>query len=236
MAVYARPFVADTIKDLNAVARQHLPFVLAKTLTQTAKGAAERVKMKTRREFNLHGEFIPRGIRFKSANKSDLVRFGFIESDVHTAPLISQFMPIHEMGGVRSPFPKGARDRGAALALPGVDLRRRGGFKTRTGRIKKIWKPEELLKHYNAQGSKGGKQPRTGGGARRKAFIIKSRRGQAMIVRRRGKGSYGLERLFLFTPRAKIKPVWDFEPTVRRFVAFAIVKKFERNMREAIVG
>lgn len=235
MAIYARPFVADTIKDLNAMQRKHLPFVLAKTLTQTAKGAAGRVKMRTRQEFKLHSEFIPRGIRIRPAQKADLVRYGFIEADVHTAPLISGFMPLHETGGTKRPHATGMKDRGASLALPASGVTSRA-FKTRSGRVRKRWKPKELLKAYNEglRYGPGSRVSRSGKGGRRKAFITRSSTGTPIIVRRRSKARLPLEVLYSFIPRAQIDASWRFEPTVRRYVSFAIDKKFQRNMSQAI--
>lgn len=234
MATKPRVLVKDTIKDLNYIQRQQLPFVLAKTLTETARGAAQAVQQVTRREFELHTEFIPRGIRIKPAKKEDLVRFGFIEADVHTAPRISTFMPIHETGGTRRPFPGrgGMRDSGRSLAMPGESLRTRK-FKTATGRVRKRWKPGELLKQYNTtRGNRTVK--RSGRGGRRLAFLVRTKRGDVMVLRRKSRKRYPLERLYYFDSFADFKSVWNFEPTVRRYVSFAFLQKFERNMRAAV--
>jgi hypothetical protein len=152
---------------------------------------------------------------------------------VHTAPIISGFMPIHETGGIRNPHAGGSgRDRGRALALPGEDLRRRN-YRTKTGRVRKRWKPGELLKYYN-EGNRGRAQARSGRGGRRRAFITKTKGGVPVVLRRRGRARYPLERLYVFTPRAAIKPTWKFEPTVKKFAQFAFRPKFNRNMASAL--
>jgi len=227
----AEIFVRDTIRDLNRIERVQLPFVLAKTLTQTARGAAQAGRIRTRKAFDLHGEFIPKGIRFRPASKSDLLRFGFIESDVHTAERISTFMPIHERGGIRKPTAGAGRDKGRAFAIPGEDLRERS-FRTRSGRVRKRWRPGTLLQGYSRKRAERG--PRSGRTNRRKAFVRRGRGGVPLVLRRRGPKRYPLERLYIFEPQVKIDADWGLEQAVRRYVGFAFTRKFERNMKDAV--
>ena len=219
--VHVRVDTAKAMAGLTNLQRRQYPFALALALTKTAKLAAAGVRARTRSEFKLHTEFIPRGVRVEPARKAD-VAMGRAHSAVKTAPIISGFMPIHEEGGTRGP-------KETSIALPGKALRKRK-FKTQTGKVRKRWRPATLLKDYTGERGRRG----TGGG-KRKPFIIGKRGGQpAMVVRRRGKSPTPLEILYIFRPLASYAKRWDFEDTVRRIAPRAFPRKFEAAMARAI--
>jgi hypothetical protein len=217
-------------KGMTHLQKSQFPFVLAKSLTQTAEGARQAVGVQTRREFHLHSEFIPRNIKKQPAKKKDIQNYGIAESAVFTGKKLDGWMGAHEWGGIKKPAQSTGRDKGKALALPGSDILTKS-FKTSTGKVKVRWKPKALLKDYKGKGSgrqKGRKKTRA-----RKPFIIKPRN-TAMVVRRKSKMSKPLEILYVFKSKAKINPTWGFRKTVRRYVNFAFRKKFDRNMAMAI--
>ena len=56
-----------------------------------------------------------------------------------------------------------------------------------------------------------------------------------MIVRRRGKSRYPLELLYIFSERATIRPVWEFEETVQDTVDGAYIPVLEMTITEAMM-
>jgi len=225
----------ETAKDLDRLSKSELPYVVARALTETARGASMKMQRVTRNVFNIHSQFVPRGVRFTPAFAKDLRRYGFIEADVHTAPRISTFMPVHETGGTRYPQRSGSvNDKGRSIAIQSKFLRR--NIRTGTGKVQKAWKPAMLLKDYNSSHNK--RTIKVGrGGKRGSAFIINSRKNNvAMIVRRKSSGSYPLERLFVFASHAGYKPEWGFEQNVKGFAAYAFDKKFKRLWDTIVTG
>jgi hypothetical protein len=228
---------AAAMRGLSEVERKHFPFAYAKSLTEVAKKAQEAVQQRTRQAFELHSEFIPRGIAIQSAKKSDFKKYGYAESAVFTKNRISSFMPIHEEGGVRNPSAHGeGRDKGVALAVPGMGLNKYNR-KTRTGRTKKRWKPGTLLDAGRPHSKSRTRRTRQigRGGRKGKPFIITGRNsGVPMIVRRVGKKRYPLEVLYIFSRKAKIKGGWQFEDTVSKVANREFETIFRRNLAEAV--
>lgn len=227
----------DMLKQLRRIAGDQFPFALAKALTNLAQIGQVTAQLKTRTTFNLHSDFIPRGIRIIPARKSDVKSMGIATSAVYTAPRISTFMPGHELGEVRSPFAGGARDKGKFIAVPGRDLRSKS-YKTGTGKVRKRWRPSTLLANYTRlEGNKGSThRDRAPGGRKGTPFIVRDKsNGTAMIVRRRGKKQYPLEVLYILIPRATIKPVWRFEETVQEAVDQVYLPVFDRAISQALI-
>lgn len=225
------------LKQMRIIAGDQFPFAIARGLTELAKLGQIAVQVKTRQTFKLHGEFIPKGIRIRPAKKTDVKSTGIGTSAVFTAPKISGFMPGHETGEVRSPFAGGANDRGKFIAIPGRDLKTKA-FKTGSGRVRKRWRPAELLKNYDRVGRGHGAkvQQVSRGGRKGKPFIIHGRNsGVPMIVRRRGKSQFPLELLYIFSERATIKPVWDFEERVQETVEGLYIPVLEMSITQAML-
>ena len=219
---------------LTSLEKRHFPFAYTKSLTETAEAARKGVGIQTRREFTLHGEFIPRNVKKSGASKMDMTNFGFAEAAVFTGRRLDEWMGSHETGGTREPgVSGGGRDSGHSLALPGKGLKKRN-FKTRSGKVRARWKPKNLLKKFDD--GRGGRTVKRGRGGRKKEpFVIRGQKsGVPMIVRRISKKRYPLEVLYIFTKDAKIDKRWNFKGTVRKVANFAFQKKFNRNMRDAI--
>jgi len=126
-----------------------------------------------------------------------------------------EFMAHHEYGEMRTPFKK-------YIAIPMKGLRQKS-YKTSTGRVKKRWKPATLLERYIKSGSSFDGRTTTNQGKRlgpstgrvpAAPFLIMSRQGDPMIVRRISKSKGGtkgqLEFLYILKHISKIKPTWKF--------------------------
>jgi hypothetical protein len=230
---------AETRRGLSDIQLEQFPYALAKTLTEIAKGATEAVRKRTREAFKLHGEFIPRGVSFTSAKKSDIRATGEGTTAVFTKPLISGFMPIHEEGGVRTPNSGGeGSDRGRALSQPGQTLLTKA-YRTGTGRVRKRWKVSTLLQGYIGKrrgvSLTGGLTRTTRGGRKGQPFVIRSKGSDVpIVVRRAGVKRYPLELLYIFSKRARYKPSWRFEQTVADVVDRRFQSRLERNLKLAV--
>lgn len=216
-------------RGLSSLEKDQFPFALAKTLTQIAGFAVVAVQLRTAKAFKLHGAFIPRGVARTSAKKSDIRAKGIGTTIIYTKPLISGFMPIHEAGGTRTPVSSNGADKGKALAQPARTLKTKS-YRTGTGKVRARWKLSTLLAGYvrrKGKGTAGRVQSTTRGGRKGKAFIIRAKgSGTPMVVRRKAGARYPLELLYVFSKRAKYKPVWRFETTVQDVVD----KLFERTL------
>lgn len=230
----------ETRRELTSLEREQFPFALAKTLTDVAEGAADDVRVMTRRTFELRsGEFIPRGIRKIPAKKSDVKATGVGTSVVYTADKISSFMPIHESGGVRTASVGNGNDKGKYLAQPGEGLKKLS-YRTSRGSVKRRYTPGTLLKaakHQQRLPPSVYSQVIQGKVRNRKGtpFVIRGKNsGVPMIVRRLTNMPNPIEVLYVFSKRAKYKKQWRFEHTVRRHVDEHFSPILQRNLNEAI--
>ena len=204
----------QTIKALKFFEKFQYPFVLAQTLTETAKGGKQAVGIQSRRSFKLHGEFVPNQIRIMSAKKTDVTKKGFAESAVFTGTKLNGWMGLHEMGGTKQAHATGGIDRGKRLAIPGKGLKKLS-FKTSKGKVKTKYKPKNITK-----------LPKT--------FFTLTRKGLPVIMRRKSKKQYPTEIMYVFVLPARIKPEWKFEKAVVKYVNFSFKTKFSRNMKRAL--
>lgn len=225
-------------RGLSDLEKNQFPFALAKTLTEIATLAVEEVKRTTRQEFRLHSEFIPKGIGRTSARKADVKNKGVGSTVIFTKPIISGWMPVHETGGTRKAQSSsgGGRDKGKYLAIPATDLLKRE-YRTGTGAVRRRWKPSELLTQYKGRNVSlsGGVVRATRGGRKGKPFIIRGRgSGVPMIVRRKGPKRYPLELLYIFSRKARYKPVWGFEKAVDKIVDLRFASRLRANLSVAV--
>ncbi len=216
----------DTKRALDFIGRRQLPFVYAKTLTQVAGIGQLQVRSRIRSLYDLHTDWIPRGIRIDPARKRDITSYGMAESRVYSSKAVTPFIGLHEHGGYRGPK-RGRR----AINIGGRDITSYS-YKTTTGAIRKRWKPSTLLKDYKGQ-TRGRKLGPQSGGNRNKAFIIRSgSAGNPLVVRRRGRRGVNLELMWMWIRRAKIKATLNAEGTVRK----AVNRNFERLFRKNMVS
>jgi hypothetical protein len=156
VTVDATKYVAG-VRDLEA---KQLPFMMAKTLTDTAKDAQAEVKRNVRAAFKLRNTWTESGIRIKPADKKG--NNGRIEADVHTdtanrttgAP---DYLGRQEEGGEKVPY--GGRQY---IAVPTIYLRRMA-----PGVIPAELRPRNLL------GAVGGR------------FAVRTRKGQIALRNQR---------------------------------------------------
>jgi hypothetical protein len=211
-------------RGLTNLELHQFPFGYALALTRMAKRGQELVRLETAKKFKLHGKWIPDSIKIHGAQKSDIVRYHYGQSEVYTDPRIG-FMTLHETGGIKNPFYK------MALALPALAMHLAQGFRTATGKIAKKWRPANLLKGWNS----GKRRPKKKGGGQRagepKAFIAKGK-----IMVRTGPKRYPLQTLYGFKGSARIKPVWQFAPTIERAVKVEFESIFKTSMKDAMAS
>lgn len=222
MTVHVQVHVRQTYKALKGIQKDQFPWSLAISLTKTAKKAQERVRMRTRRVFHLHTEYIPRGIMVEYAKKKEVVQFGTTEAAVFTSRGITPFMAWHETGGTKRP-------RGQVLTIPGPNLTKYA-YRTSTGKTRKTWQPKNLLSKPSPK-----KAGRKKGRLTRYPFIIPKHGTQpALLVRRVRKGDRGLEVLYVFRPQAVIKRRWGFEKVVNRVAQRWYTKIFAKEWQKAL--
>jgi hypothetical protein len=227
-AVYVDFDAKGTVRQLNSLAKREFPFALAAATTDTAKDGQAVVIAGGRAAFELRsGEFIPRGVRITPARKSDVKQFGFAQADVHTAPRISSFMPHHVRGERRTPRKK-------KMAVPGPDLPK--GYRTARGKVRRRYKPEELLKDWKGQYTGGRGSGRSKQRGKGKAFVASTRAGKPFIGRRAGRGRSPLEILWWLVDEAQIKPEWEWVEPIGGVVQAKFKKNFGRRLGRAIAS
>lgn len=224
-----RTMIRVELGDFIVSARKHSerdwPRAIVGGVAELAERASVAVQMITAQKFKLHSDYIIKGIRHTPSNPSQklraigaLKRFGDFNAYVYLRPSNSpkrslEFMADHEYGEERQPQDKW-------LALPMPDLKKRA-FKTGRGAVRKRWKPETLLQHFNETNSRYNGSTTDSDNKRKgrrrnpsDAFLMRSRAGSPMIVRRVGKQRGDIEVLYLFKKSVNIKKSWDFVDTV----------------------
>jgi len=214
---------------------KEFPQKIVNAFSELAYKGARRVRIATRSKFKLHSRYIPNAIKSiplneaqKSAAQKAVRRYGDVFAAVYlrganTPKRSMDFMALHEEGGIKKPH-----EGRSALAIPTTTLKRKPGFKTAKGRVRKRWKPNTLLEKFKSRGSVFNGQTTTNKGivmgpqsgrVPGHAFIIAGKGGTPMIARRKTRrGDRNLEFLYALENRAKIKRRWDFESNVWKSV------------------
>lgn len=195
-------------KDIDAIfstlPKEQLPFATSLALTRLAQDAQKAVLLKLPEVFELRSTWTQKGIRIHRAEKKD---WPFAFSVVGSR---DEYLVQHEVGGIKAP--KRARE----LALPGKEevenLRGAGG------RIPKSRRPQVLLQ-------------RKGRKVKRPYFFNRIRNssknaGLPAILQREGKARYPLRVIYVFRPRAVIKPELGMQKTVEYVVRAEYPEKF----------
>lgn len=212
MAIKVTVDATAAVSGLHELQKRHLPFALAKTLTQCAQAGQLATQNSLAEKFTLRNDFTRRGIRYKPASKSASA----IEADVHTdtanrksgAP---DYLAPQEEGGEKVPH-----EGRQYLAVPTRYLRQMC-----PGVIPAELRPRNLLAAYNDGRAlaepREGKRPR----ARRTLgivfFVQTLKSGHKAIM-----GRYFTDRdaypYYLLIPEAFIKPRLEMGKTVTQAV------------------
>lgn len=140
--ITVRHDLAKASAMLRKLAKEQVPFALAKTLTDLAKEVQREVRVEMPKNFTLRRQWIVNGIRIKAATKRKL------ESVVYSR---DKFMARQESGGIkRAPETKVWRV-GDKIAIPTTLAK--GG--SRTGIVPKRNWPENLIKPFRIRTKDG---------------------------------------------------------------------------------
>jgi hypothetical protein len=214
----------ESFKALKSLEKQQYPFAYAQTLTQVAYLGQLAVRTRMRWLYNLHTDYLPKGILVEKARKNDIIQYGVAQSIVFSSDKSTPYIGLHETGGVKKP--KSGR---RVINMPSITLERKG-YQTRSGSVKPGLRPSSLLKNYNRSHSpkkKNRKNPQP--------YIIPERGTQpAIVARRRSASGVGVELLWLFIKTAKIKPTLKAAEAVSREVNQNFTRLLTRNMTDAI--
>lgn len=218
--------ISECRRDLTTIQRQELPFVVAKTVTDLAKGSQGKIQRDMRQRFTIRSHWPIRGVRIEPAKKSDMRRYGQCEGAVKH---LDHYMTLHEEGGEKENLsrgePSGSRKR---TAIPHYQSRR--SLRTGTGRLK-----QSAKKYLQKPSSTTGLFTRKRGVHRKpKPFIISASGNRSLVVIRRNKHRDNLKYLFVLADRPRVKPRFEFEKTVRVYARENIRRRFAENMRSAM--
>jgi len=226
MSVRVKVDVTEAVKGLHELEKQHLPFALAATLTNLAKGGQGKVKSGLGEKFRLRNNFTKQGIRFKPAEKKS----ARIEADVHTflenrqtgAP---DYGDRQEEGEDRTAY-RGVQFEGARyLAVPSDYLRQLVGNKPIPAELR----PAALLTAIN--GSYTTSVKRKGWQNRQLAirkqaiingwrfFVWKSKTGSPFIVGVPPGNRDTLLPFYILTRHVHTKPRLAMDETVEKYVS-----------------
>lgn len=231
--------MSEFIRSVDA-ALPKVAEAIVKGIANTAQRARDDVRAVTRREFELHSDWIPGAIRsipdpdkaraVAAASKSLTGRYRDFTAAVYlngaSDPKKSLgYMVEHETGGIRRPV------KGRSLAVPGRGLERYM-FRTSRGAVRKTWKPSKLLEYYNQVGPAGKGSKRHGKSrGKPKPFIMQTGRGR-MIVRRQNRKTRKVEVLYRFVEHAQIDRRWGFVRTVHTSAFMHLSKDIQRELNK----
>lgn len=217
------------VRSARQIEKRDWPEAVTNAFSRLADVSARGTRSMTSRKFEMHSDYITRGIKYypqtetqKARAMQAIQRFGDMSAAVYlrgaTDPKKSlEFMADHEYGESRHAKKKN-------IAIPTRTLKTKG-YRTGRGRVRSRWKPDRLLKRFKESGSTfTGTTTFTKNKQRKKrlpghAFIIQGKGGGSYIARRvkRQKSKQDrsvLEFLYLLIPRASIKREWGFAEQV----------------------
>lgn len=228
MAVRIEVDTRDFNRGIKTYLDSTYPEAMARGFRALAQHARDAARQRTAEEYELHSDYIPRGIlstpntdgQVQAAARS-YARHHDLEAAVFLRPANNPrqslaFMVNHETGDPKTP------SNGGALAIPAAV--ENYSYRTSKGGAKKQYQAGTLLEGYTKRRlptsvlagitADNGK----GKGGKGEPFVTKTNKGQGAIARRRKGGRLPLEILYVFKPRAQIKSDWGFEPTIRATV------------------
>jgi hypothetical protein len=215
---YVKLDFEKTLRDLSDLEKTQWPFVLAKTTTQLAGGAAAAIRFDMPNRFHLRSRWEQLGVRIERAEKKDVLSTGSCTAIVKD---IDPRMTLHELGGIK-------RGKGHRLGVPQKVLDSMGA-RTASGAFKKKFTPAGLLAN---QGNRS--VYRKGRSSKNKPFLTLSGGKQSVAVRT-GPGRLPLMTLYRLESVVKIKPRFQFRAQVEKYVRDNYEKLFAQNMAAALV-
>jgi len=193
-------------RGLDDIARQQLPFAIAKTLTDLAKEAQLQIRSSIPKLFHVRSTWTEKGVRIEPARKADLISRGSCQSVVKD---IDRHMLLQETGGIKRP----TKSRRVAVPVPGFAQGARGAG----GRIKATKMPAPLLHEFKGK---------------RKPFLMKTSAGNSIIAQRIGKGR-AVKALYALEPLVKIHARFGFAQTVVNVVHRKVNAVLAANLERA---
>lgn len=220
-------------KSFDELRIHGIPSAVVRGFSKTAHRGQRAARVETERAFDLHSDYILRGIKYIPEEKAvaskknwkasyKTFRAAIFVRSSNTPNKSLDFLVLHETSGAKAPHGKNRR-----LALPRKDIYQ-FKYKTRRGRTAKRWKPDTLLDYYN-------KHPKRGPGRRHPrskppAFLIKKKGKPLRIARRKDKRNYPIFILYEFFPKARIKRSYKFVDRVTKCVIKNVVRDTQNEI------
>ena len=220
------------LRSLNSLERKNLPFAQAVALNNTAFEAKTALVEKMPKEFDLRSPRPVKGFRVDKANKKQPIPTAVV---FH----LDEWMAIHAVGGEKRPT------KGRSMGVPAAETQKKG--RAPSGKIRERWWPRNLAKNPGfadpaAAGRMGGRGKK--GKGQTKAFLMISKNGEKVIVRRTSRSSEGREGanrwdlvdLYYLKKEVKVRPRWDFVPTVHEVAAARLGPNFQEALARALAS
>lgn len=203
---------AEVADLLNKVTAKQLPFATAVALTKTALDVRDELRQDANREFTLRNRFSERGININRANKRDWPR-PFAEIGVER----NRSYLIDHITGNRSRKAAG----GKRVAIPDTE----GTWPRKTAAVKltatgKVPKSKQVSRLKQAK--------------RRAPFIVRSRKGNDLLVRRMTRERDSLEVLYAFRKSVKIDRRWRYADVAAAEARAKYPGQFRKAFEQAI--
>ena len=229
-------------RSLNVFKNYRYPLAVARMFKIVAARARDDVRIQTKRQFNLHSEYIPNSVLSTPftpaqmrASARSVEKYHDINASVFLRPASRpdkslEFMVPHEKGGRKT-----SQDGPGVIAVPASGIENYS-FRTPRGKTAKRWSPAKLLEEYQRKGPnrKGHKIfSRKKGRSKPDPFLLKGKSGTLMLARRTSKARRPLEFLYSFKKSTSIRPTFHMEDTVHgsvqrnyKPIASRVLRKF----------
>ncbi|QNT79430.1 hypothetical protein [Entomobacter blattae] len=208
----------QTEKMLRKLAKNQVPFAVAKGLTITAAGARDMMKQDIPNIFDNNNAFTRNAVGISPANKLDLIARVFVKDQQ------AEYLGFEEFGGSRSPGEGAKNSNAKAIPLGGKDARKKAG-----GTL-----PRNYIKNLAARAKADKARPKGTKGKKLRFSIVKisgkapNGMGAGGFFKRDRK--YGtIKRLVEFFDEATYKPKFGF----LNKVSDNIQQELSKNIEEA---
>lgn len=208
LALQMNSNVEDIIGMLSDLSARHIPFAMAKALTETAKEGAAEVKAEMPDRFALRSGWTQKGVRFRMARPGDP------QASVYT---MDWYMRTQEGGGARRP------QSAAHLWIPTLAARAGGLL---SNRVLSRYAPKNIKKSMEAERKGTRKRPGKGRYANPKAFIVERDGKRSVFIRQFPDRRLPIVKLFELAESVKLPPRWQFEKTMNRVTGKQLRKQF----------